>query len=97
VTDRRSGRRTNRYFIVFLFVYLLIPLLVLAGTARGRQSEGSAGFPLVVSDNGLPDRCLNQAHPLTYPADFALTRKPSTLWIHLEAILVDFQRLNPRF
>jgi catalase-peroxidase len=27
---------------------------------------------------------MNRACPLTYPADFALTRKPSTFWIHLE-------------
>jgi hypothetical protein len=32
-----------------------------------------------------------------YPADFAFIRKSSTFWIHLEAILVDFQGPNLRF
>src|SRR6266436_1619277 len=40
---------------------------------------------------------MNRACPLTYRADFALTRKPSTFWIRLEPVLVDFERLHLRF
>jgi hypothetical protein len=71
------------------------------GEARDRLRRrccGTRDRPLdVVEGIGRAIHHLHFGEQQGVPADIALTRKPSTFWIHLEAIPVDFQRLHLRF